>query len=88
MHLSRNNSKVTWNILNGLLGRNANRKQMFLVVNDVPLIVIQTVNHFNTYFNSVVSVLVRNLSNNNNHPYGDNKLNATCVLRETSEDEV
>ena len=48
MHLSRNNSKVTWNILNGLLGRNANRKQMFLVVNDVPLIVIQTVNHFNT----------------------------------------
>ena len=26
--------------------------------------------------------------NNNNHPDGDNNFNVTCVLRETSEDEV
>jgi len=79
LHLSRNNSKETWNILNGMLGRNSNRKQISLSVNDVPLTGIQTVNHFNTYFTSVASDLVRNLSNNNNHPYGDNNLNATCV---------
>ena len=53
-----------------------------------PLTGIQTINHFNNYFTFVASDLVRILSNNDNHPYGDNNLNATCVLRQTSEDEV
>ena len=87
-YLSRNNFKKTWNIRNCLIGRNSNRKQVSLPVNDVPLTGIQTVNHFNTYFTSVASDLVRNVSNNNNHLYGDNNLDATCVLRQTSEGEV
>ena len=83
-HLSRNNSKETWNILNGMFGRKSNRKQISLAVNDVILTGIQTINNFNTYITSVASDLVKNLSNNNNDLYGDNNnLNATCVLRET-----
>ena len=58
--------------LHGMLGRNSNRKQISLAVNDVPLTDIQTVNHFNIYFTSVATDLVRNLSNNNNNLYGDN----------------
>ena len=69
-------------------GRNSSRKQISLAVNDVPLTGIQTVNNSITYYASVASDLVRNVSNNNNHPYGDNNLNVSCVLRESSEDEV
>ena len=64
------------------------KKEISLAVNNVPLSGIQRVDNFNTYFTSVASDLVGNLSNNNNHPKGDNNLNATSVLRETSEDEV
>ena len=71
-----------------MLGRNSNRKQISLAVNDVPLTDIQTVHHFNAYSTSVASDLVGNLSNNNNNPYEGNHFNATCVLRETSEEEV
>ena len=46
---------------------------------------IQTVN---CYFTSVASDLVKNVSNNSNHPYGDINLNGTCVLREANDDEV
>ena len=60
-----------------------NRKSIFLAVNDVPLIGIQTVNHINSYYASLAFDLVENVSNNNNHPHADNNLNATCVLRET-----
>ena len=73
---------------NCMLGQNSKRKKISLAVDDVPLTGIQTVNHFNAYFTSVASDLVGILSNNNIHPYGDNNLNATCVLRETSEDEL
>ena len=62
--------------------------QISLAVNDVPLTGIQTVIHFNIYFTSTASDLVGKLSNNNNHPYGDNNFYVTCVLLETSEDEV
>ena len=34
--ISRSNSKETRHILNGLLGRNSNRKQTSLTVNDLP----------------------------------------------------
>ena len=68
-----------------MLGRNYNIKEISLAVNDVPLTGIQTVNHFNTYFTSVASDLVRNLSNNNNYPYEDNNLNATCVINVISD---
>ena len=54
----------------------------------VPLTGFQTVNHFNTYFTSVASDLVGNLSNNNSHHYEENYFNAKCVLRETSQDEI
>ena len=64
-----------------MLGRNSNRKQISLAVNDISQTGIQTVYHFNTYFTSVASDLVGNVSNNNNHPYGDCTLNAACVLR-------
>ena len=70
------------NILNGIPGRNSNRKQTPLAVNDVPLTCIQTVNNFNTYFTPVASDLVGNFSNNINHPC------ATCVSREHRQEEV
>ena len=68
-----------------MLGLNSNIKQIALAENDVTLTDMQTVNHFNTYFTSVASDLVGNISNNNNHPYGDNIFNVTSVLRETME---
>ena len=52
LHLSRNNSKEIRNILNNLLGRNSNRKQISLPIYGVPLTGIQTVDHLNTYFPS------------------------------------
>ena len=65
-----------------MLSQNLNRKQISLAVT---ITGIQTLNHLILYFTSVASDLMRNLSNINNHPYRDNNLNVTCVLRETSE---
>ena len=88
LHSSRNKLQGNSEYIEWYAWSNFNRKQISLSVNDVSLTGIQTVNNFNTYFTSVASDLVRNLSNNNNHPYGDNNLNAQCVLRETSQDEI
>ena len=68
LHSSCNNFKEAWNILNGMLGLNFSRKQISLAVD-------------NTYLNFEASVIVGNLSNNNNHLYGDINLNVTCVFR-------
>ena len=77
--------KYNYIFSNNILIQKAN---ILIAVNDIPLTGIQTVTHFYTYFTSVASDLVKNVSNNNNHLYGDNNLNATCVLREASEHEV
>ena len=60
LHLARNNSNETWNILSSMLGRGSKRKHISIAVSDVPLTAIQTVNNFNIQFTYVASDLVGN----------------------------